>query len=434
MIDDKKQLDRSAQHSITTFDLDSLEIVTALGRGAKGLVFLARDNVNDEIFALKVISKDSIEKMNAKAVNNSNRNEGNEYRRVSFEQEVLGIVDHQLLPRLRGVLATDKVIGYAIDYCPGGDLHSLRKKQTENMFSDDLIRFYAAELVLALEYLHNLGIVYRDLKPENIMIQENGHIMLVDFDLSTKLSPKSPDKSMSFKSVHQSPTDSVKKNRLFPFVRWCNSGISPEDADSQASFKPDCTELDSAEKSNSFVGTEEYVAPEIVSGKGHDFAVDWWSLGIVLHEMLYGTTPFKGSNEKETFHQILTKPPELVGERTSLRYLIRKLLEKDPKQRITVEGIKEHDYFKGIDWDLILRIQRPPYIPAHSVEEITVAVKDGIKGLDVELFVQELFANGDDGDGGEKNNKSKHGENDPGDLNKNKCKFHRPEHNQFSVF
>ncbi|KAE8703960.1 Serine/threonine-protein kinase OXI1 [Hibiscus syriacus] len=407
MIDDQKQLNRSPQHSITTFDLDSLEIVTALGRGANGVVFLARDNVKGEILALKVISRDSIEKKNAKA----------------------------LLPRLRGVLATDKVVGYAIDYCPGRDLHSLRKKQTENMFSDDMIRFYAAELVLVLEYLHNLGIVYRDLKPENIMIQENGHIMLVDFDLSTKLSPRSPDKSMPLNSVHRIPPDSVKKKRLFPFVRCCSSGISPDDAEIQASVNLDCTELDSAEKLNSFVGTEEYVAPEIVSGKGHDFAVDWWSLGIVLHEMLYGTTPFKGSNRKETFHQILTKPAELVGERTSLRHLIRKLLEKDPKQRITVEGIKEHDYFKGIDWDLILRIQRPPYIPAHLVEEeITVADKDGIKGLDVELFVREIFANGDEGDGGEKNNKGKDGENDSGNLNKNECKFHRPEDDQFSVF
>ncbi|GMI98626.1 hypothetical protein like AT4G13000 [Hibiscus trionum] len=427
MIDGQKQLNLSPHHSIPTFDLDRLEIVAALGRGAKGVVFLTRDNVKDEIIALKLISRDSIEKKNAKAVNNS---DGNEYRRVFFEQEVLAMVNHPLLPRLRGVLATDKVVGYAIDYCPGHDLHSLRKKQTEKMFSDDMIRFYAAELVLALEYLHNLGIVYRDLKPENVMIQENGHIMLVDFDLSTKLSPRSPDKSMPPNSFHQTPPDSVKKNRLFPFVRWCNSGISPDDAASQASVNTDCicTELDSAEKSNSFVGTEDYVAPEIVSGKGHDYAVDWWSLGIVLHEMLYGTTPFRGSNRKETFSRILTKPPELVGEPTSLRHLIRSLLEKDPKQRITLEGIKGHDYFKGIDWDLILRIQRPPYIPAHSEEEITVADKEGIKGFDVELFVQEIFANGDDSDGGGKN---KH---DGKHLNQNKGQFHRPEDNQFSVF
>ncbi|KAK8517920.1 hypothetical protein V6N13_128080 [Hibiscus sabdariffa] len=429
MIGGQKQLNRSPQHSVPTFDLDRLEIVTALGRGAKGVVFLATDKLKNEVLALKVISRDSIEKKNAKAVKNC---DGNEYRRVSFEQEVLAMVNHPLLPRLRGVLATDKVVGYAIDYCPGRDLHSLRKKQTEKMFSDDMIRFYAAELVLALEYLHTLGIVYRDLKPENIMIQENGHIMLVDFDLSTKLSPRSPDKSMPPNSFHQRSPDSVKKKRLFPFVRCCNSGISPDDAASQASVNTDCTELDSSEKSNSFVGTEDYVAPEIVSGKGHDFAVDWWSLGIVLHEMLYGTTPFRGSNRKETFSRILTKPPELVGEPTPLRHLIRRLLEKDPNQRITLEEIKGHDYFKGLDWDLILRIQRPPFIPTQSEEEITVEVNQGIKGFDVELFVQEIFADGDDG----RKNKhdEKHNNKDSWELNQNKSQFHRREDNQFSVF
>lgn len=136
MIDDRQQL-----HPIPTLDLDRLEIVTALGRGAKGVVFLARDKVKDEVLALKVISRDSIEKKNHKAVKASNGNEGNEYRRVSFEQEVLRNLHHPLLPRLRGVLATDKVVGYAIDYCPGRDLNSLRKKQTEKMFSDDIIRY-----------------------------------------------------------------------------------------------------------------------------------------------------------------------------------------------------------------------------------------------------------------------------------------------------
>ena len=139
MIDDEETT-RNTLHSVPTIDLDRLEIVTALGRGAKGVVFLARDEVKDEILALKVISRDSIEKKSSKAVKSSNENEGNEYRRVTFEQEVLRNFNHPLLPRLRGVLATDKVVGYAIDYCPGRDLNSLRRKQTEKMFSDDIIR------------------------------------------------------------------------------------------------------------------------------------------------------------------------------------------------------------------------------------------------------------------------------------------------------
>ncbi|OMO90891.1 hypothetical protein CCACVL1_07264 [Corchorus capsularis] len=135
MIDDE-ELNRN----VPTLDLDRLEVVSALGRGAKGVVFLARDQVEDEILALKVISRDSIEKKSNKGVTNSPGNGGNEYRRVSFEQQVLKNFSHPLLPRLRGLLATDKVVGYAIDYCPGRDLNSLRRKQTEKMFSDDLIR------------------------------------------------------------------------------------------------------------------------------------------------------------------------------------------------------------------------------------------------------------------------------------------------------
>ncbi|MBA0633468.1 hypothetical protein Godav_005378 [Gossypium davidsonii] len=376
-------------HSVPSLKLDCLEVVTAVGRGAKGVVFLARDKLKEEILALKVISRDSIEKSN-KGVKGDNGIERNEYRRVRFEQQVLMNFNHRLLPRLRGVLTTDKVVGFAIDYCPGRDLNSLRRKQTEKMFTDDVIRFYAAELVLALEYLHNLGIVYRDLKPENIMIQENGHIMLVDFDLSTKLSPTPPN------SVTQKPPDSVKRNRFFPFKRYFNSGIAPYDSSYQALVNSEHIESGFVNKSNSFVGTEEYVAPEVISGKGHDFSVDWWSLGIVLHEMLYATTPFRGSNRKETFYRILTKSPELMGEPTPLRNLIRKLLEKDPKQRITLEGIKGHDYFKGIDWELILLIQRPPHIPAQLVSEegFSEEGREGIKRIDVELFVQGIFANG----------------------------------------
>ncbi|XP_022758765.1 serine/threonine-protein kinase OXI1-like [Durio zibethinus] len=439
MINDE-ELNRNPQHSVPTLALDRLEAVTALGRGAKGVVFLARDEVKDEILALKVISRDSIEKKSSKTVKSGNGNEGNEYRRVTFEQEVLRNFNHPLFPRLRGVLGTDKVVGYAIDYCPGRDLNSLRRKQTEQMFSDGIIRFFAAELVLALEYLHNLGIVYRDLKPENIMIQENGHIMLVDFDLSAKLSPISPKSSTPTNSVNQTPSNSIKKKRFSLFQRYCNSGISPDDSASQASVNSEHTESDSVEKSNSFVGTEEYVAPEIISGKGHDFGVDWWSLGIVLHEMLYGTTPFRGLNRKETFYRILTKSPDLVGEPTSLRNLIRKLLEKDPKKRISLEGIKGHNYFKGIDWELILGIERPPYIPVQTEKDFWEEGTEVINKIDVELFVQGIFENA--GEGGVQNKgKPDHSLNTNNNLenvNKNdrlRGQNHRSfEANPFSVF
>ena len=149
---------------------------------------------------------------------------------------------------------------------------------------------------------------------------------------------------------------------------------------------PTRSESDSVEKSNSFVGTEDYVAPEVISGEGHNFGVDWWSLGVVLYEMLYGTTPFKGANRKETFQRILISEPDLTGETTPLRDLIRKLLEKDPDRRIGVDEIKRHDFFEGVKWDTVLQIARPPYIPGNDVED-----KAGFSRKDVESFVHKIF-------------------------------------------
>lgn len=226
------------------------------------------------------------------------------------------------------------------------------------------------------------------------MIQENGHIMLVDFDLSTELPPKTPRPTPASPNliVKPKPVKKKKNKQLSPFHRFCNSGISPDDSSSPAEHKLSSfpTEFDFLEKSHSFVGTEDYVAPEIISGKGHDFAVDWWSLGVLLYEMLYGKTPFKGSNRKQTFSRILTKEPELTGETTLLRDLIRKLLEKDPRQRIGVEGIKGHDFFRSLDWESIVKIPRPPYIPESGNEGII-----GNNQIDVDSVIEEIFGSGE---------------------------------------
>ncbi|GFP89478.1 serine/threonine-protein kinase oxi1 [Phtheirospermum japonicum] len=384
-----------------TLDLKSLKVISALGRGAKGVVFLVRTE-NGELLALKAILRSSIEK---KKHSTAGDGDGGVYRRICFEREVLASFQHPLLPRLHGVLITDTVVGYAIDYCSGRDLNSLRKKQTEKMFSDDIIRFYAAELVLAIEHLHNSGIVYRDLKPENVMIQESGHLMLVDFDLSTKLTPRSPEtRSISSNSKPQITPPVKKKKFGWFFTRRRDSEISPDDSARRSELESGSasSESDSVEKSNSFVGTEEYVAPEIISGDGHDFSVDWWCLGVMLYEMLYGTTPFRGANRKETFYRILTKAPDLTGELTPLRDLIGKLLEKDPVRRTCdVREIKGHDFFRGVDWDRITEMPRPPFIP----ELTDVEGMDGNKEIDVESYVQAVFKVGEE----KENNSNKSG-------------------------
>ncbi|XP_050208426.1 serine/threonine-protein kinase OXI1-like [Mercurialis annua] len=404
----------SAIVPILSLDGDSgLLVISPLGRGAKGVVFLIKEETGGELLALKVILKDVVEKKNKELCN------GNEFKRVSFERQVLSHFDHPLLPKLRGVLATEKIIGYAIDFCPGRDLNHLRKQQSERMFSVDIIRFYAAELILALEYLHKQGIAYRDLKPENILIQETGHIMLVDFDLSTRISSISNPNSQNQTPVNHRRSSS--KKRFSPFHRCCNSGISPEDL-SELGRTPVVSQ-ESTEKSNSFVGTEEYVAPEIIQGYGHDFAVDWWSLGVVLYEMLYGTTPFKGTNRKATFFKILTGTPDLVGETTPLRDLIRNMLIKDPKERIKVDGIKAHEFFKGVDWEMIQEMSRPPYIPP-SYE---FGGKDGIMKIDVETFVQKIFS----GEGENEKKKVDHGHKSNYENNNNNNKQDDKEEKKF---
>ena len=371
-----------------TLDFRNLKVISAVGRGAKGVVFLSRSygSSKDEWLALKVISKELLQK--------KNNNLTGYCKRVSFEQRILRRFAHPLLPRLKGAFETEKLIGFAMDFCHGGNLHSLRKKQPRNFFSEETIRFYAVELVLALEYLHNLGVVYRDLKPENIMIQQTGHIMLVDFDLSKKLDPKSPNSRSSNSSPGSNSPDMKTRTKRwlsrFYSIYSCQCHFeklkydSVSQLDANSAFKK--SESDSVEKSNSFVGTEDYVAPEVITGHGHNFGVDWWSFGVVLYELLYGTTPFSSANKKETFKKILTEEPEQKGEMTPLKDLIVKLLEKDPDRRIEVDEIKGHDFFKGVKWNHVLEIARPPYIPQNEIVD-----KAGFSRKDVEAFVHGIF-------------------------------------------
>ncbi|PAN38786.1 hypothetical protein PAHAL_7G198200 [Panicum hallii] len=403
--------------------LEDLKAVSVLGRGAKGVVFHVvpapgEPEGEDEgaaaaevAMALKAVSREAARHRKAAS------GDGDGHRRIWFERDVLLALRHPLLPSLRGVLATDAVVGFAIDRCGGGDLNSLRRRQTEKMFSDSVIRFYAAELVLALEYLHSLGIVYRDLKPENVLIQDSGHIMLVDFDLSTRLpappqEPDAPAESTKPAPPVAAPSPGRGKPRkpagaalCFPFrtggaAKPAADSPSPPSTSRTASSSSSSSTATTASsgasagartpaKSNSFVGTEDYVAPEIIAGRGHDFAVDWWGLGVVLYEMLYGRTPFRGQNRKETFYRVLAKQPELIGEQTPLRDLIARLLEKDPEKRIGARGVKAHPFFRGVDWDRILHVARPPFIPTPPQEE------DGDEALDVEKVVREVFASND---------------------------------------
>ncbi|GLT55158.1 hypothetical protein SLA2020_283040 [Shorea laevis] len=260
---------------------------------------------------------------------------------------------------------TDKLSCLVMEYCPGGDLHVLRQKQPSRSFSELAARFYVAEVLLALEYLHMLGVVYRDLKPENILVREDGHIMLSDFDLSLRC------------SVNPMVLKSSKARKV------------KADLAAQVSPLPQLVVEPTSARSNSFVGTHEYLAPEIIKGEGHGNAVDWWTFGIFLFELLYGKTPFKGLGNEETLSNVVSRSlkfPIAILVSFHARDLIRGLLVKDPENRLgSVKGaaeIKQHPFFEGLNWALI-RCAVPPELPKPSDVE-TAHKKEGTKCNELE--------------------------------------------------
>jgi len=254
--------------------------------------------------------------------------------------------------------------------------------------------FYAAEVLLALEYLHMLGVVYRDLKPENVLVRDDGHIMLSDFDLSLRcaVSPTlirssydgDPSKRaggafcvqpacIEPSSVCIQPACFIP--RLFPQK---NKKLRKPRADPglPSSTLPELVAEPTAARSMSFVGTHEYLAPEIIKGEGHGSAVDWWTFGIFLHELLYGKTPFKGSGNRATLFNVVGQQlrfPESPATSYASRDLIRGLLVKEPQHRLGVKRgateIKQHPFFEGVNWALI-RCSTPPEVPRPVENEL----------------------------------------------------------------
>jgi protein-serine/threonine kinase len=271
------------------------ERVALLGRGDVGRVYLVKMKESDTLFAMKVLKKaDMIQR--------------NKVKRVLTEREILATAKHPFIVTLYYSFQSTNRIYFIMDYCAGGEFYRTIQRQPHKCLTEDQARFYAAEVLSSLEYLHLMGFIYRDLKPENILLHSSGHIMLTDFDLS--------------KTSATPVTVRIKKG-------------GPQSAPTVVA-EPDLV-------TNSFVGTEEYLAPEVIRGKGHSAAVDWWTFGILIFEMLYGTTPFRGVTREETFENIarnelkFPEHPRCTVTR-DCKNLIKKLLHPDPKKRLGSEG------------------------------------------------------------------------------------------------
>jgi len=218
------------------------------------------------------------------------------------ERKILQSLQHPFLMTLRYAFQSKEKLYFVLDYLRGGELFFHLKKNRR--FPEETARIWVAQIALALGHLHSLDIVYRDLKPENVLLDDDGHVCLTDFGLAKDVAP--------------------------------------------------------SDKAHTFAGTPEYLAPEIVTGAGHDKAVDWWALGILLYELTVGIPPFYSQNVNEMYnliqHGVLRFPPFLSD---NCKNIIIGFLNRDPKKRLgwqnDVDDVKSHPFFKEISFEKLYK-------------------------------------------------------------------------------
>lgn len=277
--------------------LDDYDRIKAISSGAYGEVYLVREKDTLTYRAMKVVEKEIVV-------------ERKHVKHVLTERKILQSIGHPFLISLEGAFKDNVYLYFILPFINGGELFTIIQKY--GGLSENLGKFYAAQLVLAIEYLHHCSIIHRDIKPENVLINSNGYLRLCDLGFC-KL---------------------VKK------------------------------------KTWTLCGTPEYIAPEIILSRGYGFAVDWWALGVLIYEMSMGYPPFIASNANKLYEKIIEghfKCPASLS--ADCRLLIKSFLQVDPNKRSgsLIGGtydIKVHTWFKGTDWQMLLQ-QRlvAPYIP-----------------------------------------------------------------------
>eukprot|EP00794_Sanderia_malayensis_P014178 gene14178-15657_t len=285
---------------------NDFEIRKTIGRGHFGEVHVVREKVTGNVYAMKVLKK-------SETLSQDN---------VAFfeeEKDIMAFANNPWITTLQYAFQDFENLYLVMDFHQGGDLLGLLSKY-DDVLDEDMARFYLAEMIMAIHSVHALGYVHRDIKPENVLIDRTGHIKLVDFGSSAKLS--------SAKMVH----------------------------------------------SKMPVGTPEYIAPEVLtsmdgsSGK-YGIECDWWSLGVCMYEMLVGNTPFEADSVVVVYSLIMDyknslKFPEDLTLSDGAKDLIRQLLQ-DRKTRIGYAGLASHSFFKGLDWTT-MKDALPPYVPTIS--------------------------------------------------------------------
>ncbi|KAL9324420.1 hypothetical protein ACSQ67_009277 [Phaseolus vulgaris] len=311
--------------------IDDFEIIKPISRGAFGRVFLAKKRTTGDLFAIKVLKKADMIRKNA-------------VESILAERDILITVRNPFVVRFFYSFTCRDNLYLVMEYLNGGDLYSLLRNL--GCLDEEVARVYIAEVVLALEYLHSLRVVHRDLKPDNLLIAHDGHIKLTDFGLSKVGLINSTD-DLSGPAVNgTSLLEEDETDVLTSEDQW------------------------ERRKKRSAVGTPDYLAPEILLGTGHAYTADWWSVGVILFELLVGIPPFNAEHPQNIFDNILNRkipwpgvPEEMSPEAQDL---IDRLLTEDPNQRLGSKGaseVKQHVFFKDINWDTLAR-QKAAFVPA----------------------------------------------------------------------
>ncbi|KYK59883.1 serine/threonine-protein kinase sid2 [Drechmeria coniospora] len=320
------------------------QILTQVGQGGYGQVFLAQKKDTREVCALKVMSKKLLFKLD-------------EIRHVLTERDILTSAQSEWLVRLLYSFQDDKSIYLAMEYVPGGDFRTLLNNT--GVLSNRHARFYIAEMFCAVDALHKLGYIHRDLKPENFLVDSTGHVKLTDFGLAAGVLAPSRIESMRIKLEQASET-------TVPFGKPISQRTVAERRESYRNMRENDVNY-----AKSIVGSPDYMAPEVLRGEEYDFTVDYWSLGCMLFEALTGFPPFAGATADETWRNlkhwkdVLKRPvwedPNYFLSNRTWNF-ITTCINSRTRRFSNIKDIYGHQYFAEVDWET-LRQTRAPFVP-----------------------------------------------------------------------
>ncbi|KAL0963582.1 hypothetical protein UPYG_G00308230 [Umbra pygmaea] len=328
--------------------------IKTLGIGAFGEVCLTRKVDTGALYAMKTLRKKDV----------LNRNQ---VAHVKAERDILAEADNEWVVRLYYSFQDRDSLYFVMDYIPGGDMMSLLIRM--GVFPEPLARFYVAELTLAIESVHKMGFIHRDIKPDNILIDLDGHIKLTDFGLCTGF--RWTHNSKYYQKGSHVRQDSMEPSDFWDDVSNCRCGDRLQTLEQRA------TRQHQRCLAHSLVGTPNYIAPEVLLRKGYTQLCDWWSVGVILFEMLVGQPPFLAPTPTETqikvinWESTLQVPPQVKLSPEAVDIIGR--LCCSPEERLGSNGageIKTHPFFNQMDFTSNLRTQPAPYRPkiAHPMD------------------------------------------------------------------